>query len=410
MADEPTRRPAPEEDDDTIDLGKWMLLFWSRRWFIGSVSFSFAVAAAIATFFMAPTYTSTAKLMLPSSKGDSGLASMLGQFGALAGLPTGNNSVDSAEFYKEIIKSRSMGEHLIRKFDLVTRYQAKEGPEGIESILKTLDKAINADPVKGGFLDLSVETLSSELARDMAYEVILATNETINRLNIAKAKEKRVFLEGRVDEVYTDMRILQEEIRTFYESRRIFELGEQSRRSIETVAQLLSQIESLRVRRDIQGASIGRDHPEYMTTELELKEVSKRFQQMMTRRTGEAGLSEPSPLDSFTPLLAVEEIPALNFKNLELSREMTIQANLLALLRQQFEMAKIEEKKEDLYLRVLDAPNVPVFKTSPKRRIIVLVVFFLGLLASTGWLVIQELRTTFALPNAVLTNHRGDQA
>lgn len=89
MADEAPRRPAPDDDDDTIDLGKWLLLFWSRRWFIGTVSLAFAVAAAIGTFFLTPTYTSTAKLMLPSGKGESPLMGMLGQFGALAGLPTG---------------------------------------------------------------------------------------------------------------------------------------------------------------------------------------------------------------------------------------------------------------------------------------------------------------------------------
>ena len=60
-------------------------------------------------------------------------------------------------------------------------------------------------------------------------------------------------------------------------------------------------------------------------------------------------------------------------------------------LRQQFEIAKIEEAKEQLLVNILDYAEPAVEKTKPKRTFIVIFCLFLGILLSISYVIIGKL-------------------
>ncbi|MGB9561209.1 MAG: Wzz/FepE/Etk N-terminal domain-containing protein [bacterium] len=66
-----------------------------------------------------------------------------------------------------------------------------------------------------------------------------------------------------------------------------------------------------------------------------------------------------------------------------LKRQREIKSQSYILLSQQYEIAKLEAKKDVPIVSVLDWASVPKIKSGPRRSVIILVVFFLSLIVST---------------------------
>ena len=58
-------------------------------------------------------------------------------------------------------------------------------------------------------------------------------------------------------------------------------------------------------------------------------------------------------------------------------------------LRQQFEIAKIEEVKDNLLINILDNAEPAVLKAKPKRKIIVLLSIFLGVISGISMILVR---------------------
>ena len=63
-------------------------------------------------------------------------------------------------------------------------------------------------------------------------------------------------------------------------------------------------------------------------------------------------------------------------------------------LRQQYEIAKIEEAREGLLVNILDYAEPAVEKSKPKRTFLVVLSFFTGIIFSIAYVLIRELLTT----------------
>ena len=73
--------------------------------------------------------------------------------------------------------------------------------------------------------------------------------------------------------------------------------------------------------------------------------------------------------------MVAKDIPQqVYLQYLTLRRELLIKMN--ALLTQQYEMAKIEEAREELSFQVIDSAEAPEKRFKPKRKQIVMVAFF----------------------------------
>ena len=73
------------------------------------------------------------------------------------------------------------------------------------------------------------------------------------------------------------------------------------------------------------------------------------------------------------------DTPSLEMKRERLESAVEENRAVYITLRQQFEIAKIDESKEKLLINILDTAEPAVKKAKPKRTIIVLLSFFAGL-------------------------------
>ncbi len=75
----------------------------------------------------------------------------------------------------------------------------------------------------------------------------------------------------------------------------------------------------------------------------------------------------------------IENSPSLQLEQQRLGREVTVLTGVFTTLKQQLETTKIEEVKESDYVIVVDPPNIPIFPSKPKKRMIVILAGFFGI-------------------------------
>jgi len=82
--------------------------------------------------------------------------------------------------------------------------------------------------------------------------------------------------------------------------------------------------------------------------------------------------------------------PALLLDQQRFSRETAVLTGVFTTLKQQLEMTKIEEVKESALVQVLDPPEAPLYRDSPKRRRSVFLSLILGFGLAVGLAFVKE--------------------
>lgn len=78
--------------------------------------------------------------------------------------------------------------------------------------------------------------------------------------------------------------------------------------------------------------------------------------------------------------LQISLSPTLLLHQERLKREIEIQTQIYISLKQQFEQVKIEEAQNKSFLKIIDPPNVPIYHSKPKRKLIVITWGLIGLI------------------------------
>lgn len=78
--------------------------------------------------------------------------------------------------------------------------------------------------------------------------------------------------------------------------------------------------------------------------------------------------------------LQISLSPTLLLHQERLQREIEIQTQIYISLKQQFEQVKIEEAQNKSFFKIIDPPNIPIYHSKPKRKLIVIFVGLMGLM------------------------------
>jgi uncharacterized protein involved in exopolysaccharide biosynthesis len=81
------------------------------------------------------------------------------------------------------------------------------------------------------------------------------------------------------------------------------------------------------------------------------------------------------------------DVPKLQFEFERLVRELKVQEALFLMLTQRYEAARVAEARDTSTFQVLDNPSLPTKRARPKRPLVLLAGFFLGLIAGLAWIL-----------------------
>ena len=359
-------------------------LLWSVRKSIIKNQLIIIVITIIFVFIIPKTFTSTALLMPPTSE-TGGIGSIMG---ALSNLPFGgmmSQTNDESLSTIAILKSRTLSEKVIKKFNLIDFY----GVPNIDKALMSLSDNTNFEVEDEGTISISVDVdtewlhsvESEEKAKnqctDMASYFVKQLDLINKSLKTEQASFHREFIGERYRQNLVDLKKAEDSLKIFQEKHKMVALPEQTLAAIEAAAALKAQMLSNEVKLGVMLGALNTNHPDIENIKKENSELSKKMNEL------EYGVNVIGYKKSnLFPVLA--DVPELGVELVRLKREVEIQNTLFVFLTQQYEEAKIKEAKDTPTVQILDYPQKPQLKSAPKRVLIlifcIIITFFVNVL------------------------------
>ncbi len=337
----------------------------------------------VITLFLPKYYTSGATLFPPEKDtGSLGIASSLlgggiGSFLSGSGmcLPT---FATLSDVYSSVLQSRIVSENVIEQNNLKEVYDT----ESMEEAVNVLRGRLNVAVEPNGMIKLSVEARDPERAAQITESFINELNRINKDVRISKARATRQFIEDRLEQTKIDLKEAEETYKEFQEEHKALALDNQVSALIESVAELRSQLVMAEIELGVLENTLQPTHTEVLQKRAEITQIKKQLEKI---EKGDGGEGE----DEFLSI-PFSEAPDLGLELARLTRELKIQETIFELLVQQYEQAKISEKRDTPTIQVLDPPKVPEKRSRPKRTLMALIAGILALILTTIAIFIKE--------------------
>lgn len=358
--------------------------FTRRRRFIFSLWIIAILSAAIISLLLPKVYESKAVIIPPQdTSGMSNLLSsvsgnaMLNLAGTLFGMPS------SADLYVGILKSRTIAETIIKRFNLQSVYKERY----FEDTLDDLAQHTDIKKSKEETISITIQDKDPNRAADIANAYVTELDKIARQLGMGSASTMRVFLEQRVNETKKELQTAEDNLKNFQITHKMVALDEQTKAVVEGAAELEGQLIAAETELGILRSFSTENNARVKLVQAKITELKKQLNQMEGNAPSRVGTKlsanrnvpteESAKKGFYIPLL---QMPDLGMALVRLLREVKIQETVFELLTQQYELAKVNEVKDTQTIQILDAAKVPDKKTKPKRTVIVLTTAILSFL------------------------------
>ncbi|MEO0168729.1 MAG: hypothetical protein ABIL42_00695 [candidate division WOR-3 bacterium] len=261
------------------------------------------------------------------------------------------------------------------KREFIERYNLLEilGTKNIDDAVQIMDSKFQLEPLPSGSFMLSVRDTDKDRARELTQKYIDFLNEKANLTLNAKGRELRRFLEKRLKEVEDSIKLLQDSITAFEEREKI----------------LVPSAE------DMVAPAIGGLITKIVQKEVELSTLMSVFSEnipdvRIVRREIDALMSNLSS--------KFEHLPKNLRKAYEYRVRLTILSTVYGTLYEEYEKAKLLEKKDNPFLQPASEPLGKEKRVWPKRVIPTLASFIamsIGMFFMlTCFIIFDKLRDT----------------
>ncbi len=345
------------------------------------------VAAVFITYVIAlflPKYYSSSALLFPPEKdsGSMGLASsLLG--GGLGSLISGSGmSLPSfatlSDVYASVLQSRIVAENVIKENDLQEVYDKRSMELAVIELSGHLNVAIEPN----GMIRVNVEDKDPERAVRLVNSFVDELNRINQNVRVDKARATRQFIESRLLQTKVDLKNAEEDYKNFQQKHKTISLDSQVNAMISNVAELKSKLLMSEIELGVFSNTLQPTHTKVLQKKVEIEEIKKQLE-ILENGNGDSGD------DNFLSI-PFSEAPDLGLELARLTRELKIQETIFELLTQQYEQAKIGEKRDTPTIQVLDPPRVPERRSRPKRLVMSLVAGILALMMTTVAIFAKE--------------------
>ena len=276
-----------------------------------------------------------------------------------------------------ILGSETVQDALIDEFHLKKVYHDSK----IEDARKDLSERTDvSEDRKSGIITIAVTDHDPKRAAAMAQSYVNQLDRLVAQVSTSSARRERIFLEGRLQDVKTDLDLAARNFSEFASKNTAIDIPEQGKAMVEAAAGLQGQL--IAAQSELSGlrAIYSDNNVRVRTVEARVNELDKKLNEIGGSEVGN-GKTDNSLYPS------IRKLPLLGVTYADLFRQTKIQETVYELLTQQYEMAKVEEAKEIPTVKVLDAAIVPTKKTFPPRTVIVILGMMLGATMAMSWVM-----------------------
>lgn len=354
-------------------LFEYLTVLFKHKKLIGTITGGACILSVIISLLLPKVYTAKVSILPPhnSPLQDMGFSLMspgpsIGSGSGIGGLLGAGSPAD---LWVGILKSRTVKDSIIERFNLVKIYDAKT----LDETREVLNERVQVSKQKKEeIIVVAVDDEDPEKAAAMANAFVEELDRVNKNVVMTSGKKARIFIEKRLDEATSLLSKTEEDIRSFQERNKVFKLEEQSKAMIEAIGAVKGQLIAKEVALQTLLSYASASNPEVKLLKTEIAELKSKLKEL-----DEGGAEHGK--DIFIPSA---KIPSISLKYVRFLRDAKFEETLFQLLTQQYEMARIQEAKDSPTVQVLDVAVPPQEKSRPKRAFIVLAsTFTAGLLA-----------------------------
>ncbi|HLQ67218.1 MAG TPA: GNVR domain-containing protein [Candidatus Limnocylindrales bacterium] len=327
-----------------------------RRRFL-ALNVAATTVAAVVLALVLPKWYEARTVLLPPMEDDLGgtavsqLMPRLGGF-RIPGAPT------LADVFVAVLKSRTVADRLVRRFDLVHRYGASDADRAVKKLGGHVKFRVGDE----GTIAILAEDRDPKIAAAMANAYVDELDRFNKEARTTSAQRTRAFIEQRLEVAKRDLAAAEELLRDYQQRRRLPALSPSDRSDAEMGAQLMAQKIALEMKLQVLRQSLAEDSEEVRRVREELAAVERQ----------------------------VGGLPRAGLDIARLWRDVKVQEQVFELLTSQLEEARIRETRDTPTVQVLDHAEPPLHKARPKRSLVVIAGFLIGLAGSVAAALLME--------------------
>ncbi|HEY4068927.1 MAG TPA: Wzz/FepE/Etk N-terminal domain-containing protein [Burkholderiaceae bacterium] len=360
-----------EDDEAGISLTQALTWIGEGKRLVAIVTVVAAIASVAIGLLLPKVYTARTTL-LPPTQQQSGSTAALAALGSLGGL-VGATAKTPDELYIALLKSDSVDRELSQRFDLMTRYKAKN----YEGLRKQLPQYIRVlSDKKSGLITVEVDDEDPKFAAELANAHAGEVTKVLGRLAVSEAQLRRVFFEKQLTDTKEHLIKAEEDLLHVQEKSGLIVLDKQAEALVGSAAQVRALIAEREVQLKVLRTGATDQNPDVIRLTSELNALRAELARMEAKQGGNPGSAVDMP---------VGQLPGAAIDFVRARREVKVQETLLETMIRQYESAKLDEAKEGPVLQVVDVALPPDHKSKPSVALIAIASTLLAFLCSSGF-------------------------
>jgi uncharacterized protein involved in exopolysaccharide biosynthesis len=358
-----------KQQEDEINLLDYLIVLLKRKRLIIGITFGAALITAIISLIIPPVYRAETKI-LPPQQSSGVAAQLMGQLGGLAGIGPETFGIKTpGELYIGMLKSRTVADSIIDRFNLMELYKAKYRDDARKTLVEDVLEATSDK--KSGIITVSVEDKDTKRAADMANAFVEELKILTKGLAVTEAAQRRLFFEDQLKDTKEALIKAEEGMKGFQEKTGAFQVEEQAKAIIESIADLRAQIAAKEVEIKVMKTYSTPNNPDLQKTEEALRGLKVELNKLEAK--GSSG---------HDPLMPTGRMPAVGTEYMRKLRDLKFNETLYELLTKQYEAARLDEARDAVVIQVIDKAVPPDKRAKPKRTLMVAIATFTGFFLS----------------------------
>ena len=194
-----------EDEESSIDLWDIATTLGEEKKFIAIMTSAIVLITAVVSLIMTPIFAAKAIFIVPAPSAGGSAAQAMANLGGLMGggaasLLGGGKSPD--EMYMEFLKSQTVANTLIEKFDLSKRYE-KNTLAKTRKVLK--ENTLITSNKKAGLITVQVEDIDPQFSADLANAYVAALKEMLRNFAAGEARQRQQYYEDQLIRAKTEL-------------------------------------------------------------------------------------------------------------------------------------------------------------------------------------------------------------
>lgn len=292
------------------------------------------------SFMIAPTFTSRTTVLSPQQQ-QQGLAAVVGQSAAIAGLAGLGGTKSPADQYVSLMQSSVVTDRLIERFKLMEVYKSEFRFLARKTLL---DRTRIAVGKRDGIIAIEVDDKDPRRAADLANAFVEELRVLSDRLALSEAQQRRVFFEKHLQETRDRLAKAQQALGASGFSQGA--LKAEPRAAAENYARLRAELTAAEVKLQTLRQGLVESTPEV-----------QQQQALVAAMRAQVGSLERN--SSFSG----------DAEYVGRYREFKYQETLFELFSRQYELARVDESREGALIQVVDLAEPAEWKSKPSRAL-----------------------------------------